>query len=158
MTIQLLMNDYDLKTNYSFREIKIKRDYAEDLPDTICDSGKIQQVFLNILKNAGQAMFHANTAKPEIIIRVFKIDGYLRTEIEDNGPGIPEEISRRIFEPFFTTKPKGEGTGLGLSISYSIIVKEHHGIMHVDKGESGGSRFIIDLPITTSDISTTKVS
>ncbi len=157
VTIGLLMSDFDMKTNYAFRNIKISREYTEEFPETICDSGKLQQVFLNILKNAGQAMFCAKVPVPEIKIGVYGVPDYLRIEIEDNGPGVPDEISRRIFEPFFTTKPRGEGTGLGLSISYSIIVKEHKGSMHVERGAAGGSRFVIDLPRMTARISATRV-
>ncbi len=103
-------------------------------------------------------MSQAKTPSPEIRIRVCEVPGYLRIEIEDNGPGIPDEVSRRIFEPFFTTKPQGEGTGLGLSISYSIVVDEHQGNMYFQKGATGGSRFIVELPQSTATVSATLAS
>jgi len=71
---------------------------------------------------------------------------WIRVTIEDNGPGLDEEIRRRIFEPFFTTKPVGAGTGLGLSVSYFIITENHGGKMTVQAAEGGGTRFIIRLP------------
>jgi two-component system NtrC family sensor kinase len=67
-------------------------------------------------------------------------------EIEDNGPGIPEEIRAKIFEPFFTTKPAGQGTGLGLSVTYGII-KDHGGDIRVEDAQGGGTRFIVNLPV-----------
>ncbi len=157
-TIGLLRNDYDPRTKYSFREIGISKEYANESREAVCDSGKMQQVFLNILKNAGQAMCQAGTPTPEIAIRVYRGPKCLRIEIEDNGPGVPDEISRRIFEPFFTTKPRGEGTGLGLSISYSIVVKEHGGRMYVEPGARGGSKFVIELPETSARVSATRAS
>ncbi|MBN2530288.1 MAG: PAS domain-containing protein [Deltaproteobacteria bacterium] len=145
-TLDLAINDYDLKKKYDFRKIQITRVYESRDVHVFCDAGKIQQVLLNLIRNAGQALFDAGTAAPKISINVEKGTEFTRIEFEDNGPGIPAEVARRIFEPFFTTKPPGEGTGLGLSISYSIITKEHFGKMHVEEGKEGGARFVIELP------------
>ncbi|MGB5245869.1 MAG: ATP-binding protein, partial [Woeseia sp.] len=70
-------------------------------------------------------------------------------EVEDNGPGIPEEIRAKIFEPFFTTKPAGQGTGLGLSVTYGII-KDHGGDIRVEEAQGGGTRFVVTLPVSAA--------
>ena len=145
-TLDLALYDYDLAKKTDFRKIDICREYAADIREVICDQGKIQQVLLNLIKNAGQALFEAQTPVPRITIRIHRHGKFIRMEFEDNGPGIPADMARRIFEPFFTTKPLGTGTGLGLSISYHIIVEEHGGTIRVEKAPGGGARFIIDLP------------
>ena len=122
-TIDLAATDYDMEKKYDFRQIEIRKEYAEDLPMILCEGVKIQQVLLNILRNGAQAMHSAGIDKPQFIIRtmVEKDKQMVTIEVEDNGPGIDEETRKRVFEPFFTTKPVGEGTGLGLSVSYFII-------------------------------------
>ncbi|MBN2717223.1 MAG: PAS domain-containing protein [Deltaproteobacteria bacterium] len=145
-TIELATNDYDLKRKYDFRKIRICREYDERHFEVFCDAGKIQQVLLNLIRNAGQAIFTASVQSPKIVIRIQQKNEHTRIEFEDNGPGVPDEVANRIFEPFFTTKPAGEGTGLGLSISYSIITKEHKGNLRFEKGANGGAKFIIELP------------
>jgi PAS domain S-box-containing protein len=148
-TIEIAYNDYDLKKKYDFRKIIISKDYDESLPMVKCDGNKIQQVFLNLLKNAAQSMSDGEEqqAPPQINIRLFKKDGFISIEIEDNGPGMTENIRKRIFEPFFTTKEIGEGTGLGLSVSYFIIVKNHNGVMKVQSSPGKGAKFIIELEL-----------
>lgn len=149
-SLELALNDYDLRKKYDFRKIEIVREPDAEEMEVFCDSAKMQQVLLNLIKNAGQALFTAGVPSPRIVIRLKRGAGYTRIEFEDNGPGIPDDIARRVFEPFFTTKPVGEGTGLGLSISYSIVVKEHKGKMHLERGETGGAKFVIELPIHDS--------
>jgi len=112
-----------------------------------CEAGKIQQVFMNILKNGAEAM--AATTTPDgcrFVLRVKNDGDWVRVEIEDNGPGMDESTRRRIFEPFFTTKPAGQGTGLGMSVSYFIITEDHGGEMGVQVAKSGGACFVIRLP------------
>ena len=114
-----------------------------------CDKIKVQQVFLNILKNGAEAMFEAekgSTYVPHFILRIYKKDKDICIEIEDNGPGMDERTRTRLFDPFFTTKDQGRGTGLGLSVSYFIIVKDHKGHMSVESSLGRGTRFIITLP------------
>ena len=82
----------------------------------------------------------------QITIHLINGRNMARIEIEDNGPGMEEEVRKRIFEPFFTTKPKGQGTGLELSVSYMIITNNHKGSMEVESEIGSGSRFIIRLP------------
>ncbi len=143
-TIDLAANDYDLKKHYDFRHIKIQRIY-EELPSVPCEASKIQQVILNLLKNGAQAM--VGRAKPTFTIRLKAEQNMAVLIVEDNGPGMSDEIRRRIFEPFFTTKEKGVGTGLGLSVSYFIITEDHHGSMEVESAPGRGTRFIVRLPL-----------
>ena len=147
-TIELAQTDYDMKKHYDFKQIQIVREYDEAAPSVPCESSKIQQVFLNILKNGAEAMSDnaGEKASPMFVLRVKNDDPWVRVEIEDNGPGMDETTRRRIFEPFFTTKPVGKGTGLGLSVSYFIITENHGGKMDVHIVEDRGTQFIIQLP------------
>ena len=155
-TIELAENDYDLKKMYDFRQIEIIRQYDPDVPQVRCESSKIQQVILNILKNGAEAMMEGKdrttkgkdeTSPPQFILRVMQDTNMARIEIEDNGPGMGEEIRKRVFEPFFTTKGVGVGTGLGLSVSYFIITENHDGKMSVESDPGKGTNFIIHLPM-----------
>ena len=144
-TIELLKNDYDLKYQYDFKQLQIKREYDPHIPEVRCEYSKIQQVILNILKNAAYAMVGQDNA-PLIVVRVYQNRNNAFIEIEDNGPGMDPKIRERVFEPFFTTKSKS-GTGLGLSISYFIITSNHNGTLEVESTPGKGSRFIIGLPL-----------
>ncbi len=148
-TLDLAAIDYDLKKQYDFKQIEIRKEYEAHLPSLNCESAKIQQVLLNILRNGAQAMQKAGTEKPMLIIRTRfeKKRKMVCVEIEDNGPGMDKENRRRAFEPFYTTKPKGIGTGLGLSVSYFIITENHGGEMVVESLPNFGSKFIIRLPV-----------
>ncbi len=147
-TVALAASDYDLKKHYDFRQIEIVREYQPGTPRIICQAGKIQQVFLNILRNGAQAMRtgEGTGRAPRFMLRVRPDDAMVRVEIEDNGPGMDEATRKRVFEPFFTTKPPGSGTGLGLSVSYFIITEDHGGMMTVESSPGVGTRFIIRLP------------
>ncbi|MGC8492754.1 MAG: PAS domain-containing sensor histidine kinase [Syntrophobacteraceae bacterium] len=152
--VELAGIDYDLKKQYDFRRIEILREYAEDLPLVPCESGKIQQVFLNILRNGAEAMQQPaqggeKMPAPRFYLRLRyeREAAMVRIEIEDNGPGMDEEVRRRIFEPFFTTKPPDRGTGLGLSVSYFIICDNHKGEIGVSSEPGKGTRFVIRLPL-----------
>ena len=90
----------------------------------------------------------AGVANPRFVFRILREGEHLRVEVEDNGPGMSEDIRRRVFEPFFTTKPVGEGTGLGLSVSYFIVVENHGGTLEVDSAPGRGTVFTMTLPIT----------
>ena len=144
--IELVEKDYDLKKRYDFRSIKITREYADNVPPIPCEKSKIQQVFLNILKNGAEAMTGARKPAPGFILRHYQQADMAVIEIEDNGPGMDEAIRKRVFEPFFTTKKVGVGTGLGLSVSYFIITENHSGSMDVESAPAKGSKFIIKLP------------
>jgi len=147
-TLKIAESDYNLKKKYDFKKITISRQYGA-IEKIICAKTEISQVFLNIIKNAAQAMgtgtFSGKT--PEITIYTApEPDGIIIT-ISDNGPGISQKIQKSIFEPFFTTKPAGEGTGLGLSVSYFIITAHHSGRIEVDSTPGQGTTFTIRLPI-----------
>lgn len=148
--IELAANDYDLKKNYDFKTITLLRDYADDLPSVSCTETELEQVILNLLRNAAQAMasVHPPLQEPTIRIRVRFVPDAVTVTVEDNGPGISPEHRKRIFEPFFTTKAPGTGTGLGLSVSYFIITKGHGGRMSVAPSPNGGTIFRLELPVS----------
>jgi signal transduction histidine kinase len=148
-SVELASTDYDLKKKYDFRHIAIVRQYAPGLPEIYCTRTEIEQVVLNLLKNAAQAMTGAPPGEggPTIVLRTSRVVGSVRIEVADNGPGMTETVRRRVFEPFFTTKEPGQGTGLGLSVSYFIITSNHGGSIRVESEPGKGARFIIDLPI-----------
>ncbi len=149
-TLELAATDYDLKRHYDFRSIEIQKAYEEIMVP--CHGARIQQVFLNILRNGAQAMQEKMVSQkgyhPCFSLRVAaeKPKKMVCIEIEDNGPGMDEMVCKRIFEPFFTTKPVGIGTGLGLSISYFIVTETHGGQMGVESFPGKGTKFIIRLP------------
>lgn len=148
-SISLAANDYDMKKSYDFRQITIERAYEADLPFIPCVASEIEQVVLNLLRNAAQAMHEAQGAtKPVILVRTKREGQYVQIEIEDNGPGMSPEHMSRIFEPFFTTKEVGVGTGLGLSVSYFIVETKHQGQMVVHSTQGEGTKFTIMLPLT----------
>jgi two-component system NtrC family sensor kinase len=140
------LRGYELQVN----NIEIARELDGNLPKTIVDAHQLQQVFLNIVTNAEQAMLEAH-GNGRLIIRTRTNETNTRilVEIIDNGPGIPESYLTRIFDPFFTTKEVGKGTGLGLSLSYGII-KEHGGNIYAQSQMGKGSTFVIELPVIIS--------
>jgi len=145
--LRLASHDYDVKKSYDFRRIVIRRDFDTSSALVFCDPTSIEQVLLNLLKNAAQAM-SANPQQeaPQITLRLRDEGDWVRLEVEDNGSGISEEVSRRMFEPFFTTKPAGVGTGLGLAVAYFIITEQHHGSLQLESTPGRGARFILRLP------------
>src|SRR3989475_12608901 len=114
----------------------------------MADAHKLQQVFLNLITHAAQAMERAERAQQRLTIRTRRAGDLIRIEVEDTGPGIPPNLLERIFNPFFTTKPTGSGTGLGLSISLGIV-REHEGRIWAENAPQGGARFIVEVPIVT---------
>jgi len=136
-------------------EIKYYADVKTDLsevPPIFCHSGQINQVFLNILVNAAQAIkTQERYGNGTITIRTYATETEVVCEISDDGPGIPPDNLSKILEPFFTTKPVGKGTGLGLSISYDIIVNKHNGGFFVESTVGEGTKFTIKLPISTKE-------
>lgn len=145
-TVELATNDYDLKKKYDFRQIEIVREYAEDVPEVLCEASKIQQVFMNLLKNGAQAMVDVSDRPSRFILRIGPEGDGVRVEIEDNGTGLSDAVRKRIFEPFFTTKPIGSGTGLGLSVSYFIVTEHHGGSMRVETIPGRMTNFIMYFP------------
>ena len=121
--------------------IALERTYAENLPKIMAYGGELNQVWTNIIANAIDAMDGEGTIK----ISTRQVDDWIYVEIEDSGPGIPEDVRQRLFSPFFTTKPMGKGTGLGLNISFNIIQK-HKGTIDVSS-KPGQTRFSVRLPL-----------
>jgi signal transduction histidine kinase len=152
-TLLILQNR--LKAKPGCEGIQIVKEYGE-LPLVECYAGQLNQVFMNILSNAIDALEHhkspsndANEQASSIITIQTQVnsDRTILVKISDNGPGIPQEIQHRIFDPFFTTKPTGKGTGLGLSISYQIITEKHHGTIQCRSEIGQGTEFLIEIPI-----------
>jgi signal transduction histidine kinase len=137
----LELRNYDLRV----KNIELALQLDAKLPETMVDANQIQQVFLNLVINAEQAMLSAR-GEGKLTVRTAKHDGAIRISFQDDGPGMDPETLRRIFDPFFTTKDPGEGTGLGLTISYGII-DEHSGRIWAESQPGRGSTFIIELPI-----------
>ncbi|MFP5238572.1 MAG: PAS domain S-box protein, partial [Acidobacteriota bacterium] len=147
--VEFCSNDYDLKKKYDFRKIGIHTQIEEGLPPVPCTATQIEQVLMNLLRNAAQAMNTAqeNGRQPRIELLAHREGDNAVLEVADNGPGMPEAVRKRVFEPFFTTKATGEGTGLGLSVSYFIIVDNHKGAIEVESVPGAGTRFTIRLPL-----------
>jgi len=135
-----------VKNQAKFHNIKIITDLSPDLPEIKGDASQLQQVYMNLLINAADAM--NDRGEIRIATRLIKEDGvdYIEIEFTDNGPGIPEEYMGRLFEPFFTTKPVGKGTGLGLSVSHGIV-RKHGGHIIVKSKVGEGTTFLIRLPV-----------
>jgi Signal transduction histidine kinase len=134
----LALRDYDLKVH----RIILERDIAASIPAVTADAHQLEQVFLNIINNAVDAMLEKGQGGT-LQVKVYVRDGYVHAEFYDSGPGIKEP--NRIFDPFYTTKSVGKGTGLGLSICYGII-KEHSGDISAHNRKEGGAGITIRLP------------
>jgi PAS domain S-box-containing protein len=134
-------------------QITLTVDVPADLPLLTCRSQQLQQVLMNLLTNARDALnerypgYHADKTI-QVRVRPFETGGrrWLRITVADQGNGIPAAVRERIFDPFFTTKPRDQGTGLGLSISHGIV-KDHHGVLHFETEMGVGTRFHMDLPV-----------
>jgi len=140
----LELRAYELRV----RGIDVRREYDESLPDTMADAHQLQQVFLNLITNAEQAMEQREGQHHHrLTVRTRRTADAIRIEIEDTGAGIPPNLIERIFNPFFTTKPTGSGTGLGLSISLGIV-REHEGRIWAENAQQTGARFVVEVPVT----------
>ncbi len=152
----LMILDHRLKFKPNSPEIKIIKEYG-NLPFINCYAGQLNQVFLNLIANAIDAIDEHNQRRTEaeikanpskITINTQLLDNkWINIAIADNGPGIPEEAKAKLFDPFFTTKPVGKGTGLGLSISYHIIVEKHEGKIELHSSVGEGTKFVVQIPI-----------
>lgn len=135
-TLKLIHNQISANTRINLS--------LEELPPVICNPGEINQVLLNILVNAAQAL--ENQPEPRLAIASQVDQDWVQISIADNGKGMSKEIQQRIFEPFYTTKEIGKGTGLGLSISYGII-SHHQGELLVESAPNKGTVFTLRLPV-----------
>ncbi|MEA5581953.1 ATP-binding protein [Nodularia harveyana UHCC-0300] len=156
-TLLILQNR--LKAKPEHPEIKIIKNYG-NLPLVECYPGQLNQVFMNIMNNAIDALDYHNNQQtamrsPQaiqnnsaqiLISTAVTKDNRVLIEITDNGPGMTEQTKQKLFDPFFTTKPIGQGTGLGLSISYQIIVQKHSGLLSCDSEIGQGTKFSINIP------------
>lgn len=142
-TIEL--REYSLKAN----NIKVNLALEENLPRTMVDLFQLQQVFINIINNAEDAMVAAK-GSGKLQIKTRKNRRKIEIIFKDDGPGIPREIVHKVFDPFFTTKDVGKGTGLGLSITHGIIT-EHGGTIDIMSPDGGGTTVAIDLPIVEKE-------
>lgn len=129
-------------------KVKLEKFLAPELPTIHGNANQLQQVIMNLMINALQAL--NGTPGMVTVSTCFQRPSHVEIHVKDTGPGIPTEIQKRIFEPFFTTKPAGKGSGLGLSVSYGII-KEHNGEIRLESEEGKGAEFIIALPLMDDD-------
>ena len=131
---------------------------ASGLPQIFADPHQLQQVLLNLVMNAEQAMLGAN-GRGTLVVRTWHEVGReaLVLEINDDGPGVPSEVQGKIFDPFFTTKEVGKGTGLGLTVAYAIV-QEHGGRIRVESGAGRGASFFVELPVTGGTLRETPTS
>ena len=152
----LLILQHRLKATASSPAIKVIKEYG-DFPKIECYAGQLNQVFMNILANAIDALEEYNSKRSSkeiyccpntIWISTYAVSSdTVAIRIPDNGPGINQEVIRKLFDPFFTTKPIGKGTGLGLSISHQIVVEKHRGKLQCFSGPEKGAEFLIEIPI-----------
>lgn len=152
----LLILQHRLKAKPESPAITLVKEYT-NLPLVECYAGPLNQVFMNVLSNAIDALedytqSQSKSHSSQITIRTAlgELEGNIKSvviRIADNGPGIPEALRARICDPFFTTKPVGKGTGLGLSISYQIVVDKHGGVFRCDSQPGLGTEFWIEIPI-----------
>ena len=143
----LLLMSYDLR----LKDVTLEKEFAQVLPEVLGDRHAIQQVVLNLLTNAAQAVAGNPPHRPRTVRAATWFDGRVHLRVQDTGPGISEEVARQLFTPFFTTKEPGQGTGLGLSISYSIV-EAHGGKISVEPAPAGGgASFHVEFPPAPAD-------
>ncbi len=139
------LEDTLLLLTYQTRDVAVEREYDADLPRIEAYGSELNQVWTNLIDNALYALRESTVEDPRLTVRTMTTDDGVAVEIEDNGPGISEEIQGRIFDSFFTTKPPGSGTGLGLDISQNIVLHHHGGNLTVDS-RPGRTVFRVELP------------
>jgi signal transduction histidine kinase len=168
----LLILQHRLKSKSMRPEIQVIKEY-DQLPLVECYPGQLNQVFMNIISNAIDALEVSGVSNHWSVVNELTTDNGQRTSdktpmirihtevveqrwvvirIADNGSGLTAELQPRIFDPFFTTKPPGKGTGLGLAISYRIVVDKHGGQLKCDSVSGQGTEFVIKLPIAQGKI------
>lgn len=133
-----------LRHQLEVHQVSLKKDVPEDLPRIMGNANQLQQVIVNLVINAQQAM---DKKRGEVKITAHRRSNHVTVEVEDNGPGIPPDIQDKIFDPFFTTKRGKKGTGLGLSVTYGIV-RDHQGAIKVESEVGKGTIFVMTFPIT----------
>lgn len=155
-SLLLVGSAFRLKIGQTYRNIRIAQDVPTSLPQINCDPAQLEQVFLNLLKNAAHACAEKlsqlsaeeqQAFQPTIQIQLAARDEYLCLEISDNGVGVTEDDRSTLFDPFYSTKDPGQGPGLGLSLCYFIICNNHKGKMYIESTPGGGSSFVVELPL-----------
>ncbi|AVU75494.1 HAMP domain-containing protein [Pseudomonas sp. Fig-3] len=148
--VEIAGNDFDLAIGFDFKGQAIIRQFDPNLGPVPGTANELEQVLLNLLKNAAQAIHQRqDDSEPgRIILRTRLNPPWAEIQVEDNGIGMSENVRKRTFEPFFTTKEIGQGTGLGLSVSYFIITNNHKGQMEVQSAPGQGTCFTLRLPLT----------
>lgn len=148
--IELSFSGYDFYSKSGGGGVEIVREFDDSVPCIECSPSEIEQVVINLLKNSVQAIIadpaRAQKEVARIVVRLAFADGFVRLEIEDNGPGMEAETRKKALEPFYTTKPAGEGTGLGLFVSYFIITQKHEGTFEIETSPGEGMKVIIKIP------------
>lgn len=147
-SVNFMRNAIEFSMPALSERLVIEEDYDTTLPVMPASGLELQQVLVNLLKNAAQAIQEAKRETPLIRISTRYIPPLAEIRVEDNGTGMSQATSKQIFDPFFTTKGVGQGTGLGLSISHFIITQRHHGRIEVRSTPEKGTTFIITLPVT----------
>src|SRR5881394_2287791 len=142
----LLLMSFDL----TLKDIVVETELGT-VPPVLGDRHALQQVLLNLLNNAAQAVAENPPERPRVIRLVTWFDDRVRMKVADSGGGIPDDVLPHLFTPFFTTKEPGQGTGLGLSITYSIV-EAHGGRVSVERPPQGGAAFLVDLPAAPADV------
>jgi signal transduction histidine kinase len=140
------LDDTLMLLEHKTKGIEVVREYADGLPAIEALGGELNQVWTNLIDNAVYAIVESDRDDGRIVVRALTTEAGVVVEVEDNGPGIPEEIQKRVFDSFFTTKPPGSGTGLGLDISRNIVIQHHGGNLTVDS-EPGRTTFKVELPL-----------
>ncbi|WP_300633190.1 ATP-binding protein [Pseudomonas sp.] len=153
--VEIAGNDFDLAIGFDFKGQAITRQFDPQLGPVPGTANELEQVLLNLLKNAAQAIhLREDDSEPgRIILRTRLNPPWAEIQVEDNGIGMSENVRKRTFEPFFTTKEIGQGTGLGLSVSYFIITNNHKGQMEVHSTLGQGTCFTLRLPLAGSQLS-----
>jgi PAS domain S-box-containing protein len=146
-SVEFMRSAIELSMPALHAKLVIEEEADSHLPPVPASGAELQQVLVNMLKNAAQAVQEANREKPSIKISTRLATPFVEIRIEDNGIGMNLSTSRQIFDPFFTTKAVGQGTGLGLSISHFIISQRHHGRIEVSSSPGVGTVFILSLPL-----------
>ncbi len=137
-----------MKHQLALNQVTLDMQVPDELPRVRGNANQLQQVLMNLVLNAQQAM---NGTPGEVMVEARAAgEGRVQLRVRDDGPGIPQDIQARIFEPFFTTKPSGQGTGLGLSVSYGIV-QEHKGTIRVESAPGQGTTFVIELPTMSEE-------
>ena len=146
------LRSYQLKVD----NVQLTRELDEGLPWTMAAPHQLQQVFLNLINNAHQALMESDGPR-RLVVRSATADGAIQVTVIDNGPGISEEHLGKVFDPFFTTKEVGQGTGLGLSIAFGIV-QEHGGTIWAESTRERGTVFTVELPVVDRPKDITTVS